>query len=1183
MEKKGFFIKFISYVAGRQNHFWRHFIPGYLCSGWCLMIAMLHIGLFASLAEANVEIVRDRSSGRVVAIKPDRVEGATVFSNADPSESANSFLEKNKATLGIKNTAAELKMIPFDPDYLGMSHIRYEQFHKELPVIGAEVVVHISQDGTVAFVSVGLADRLPDNVDPSVSSTTAQEIAFKEASASVPLIAHPAELVLLPLGLLRNSQNDDTQLAWKVKITDKEKKGVFSKDYYISAIDKSLLLVLSNSDTLDRSAWDCGMEPGNGNCYLDEYSATYDYYFGRSESAPERGPSPTMFYPPEEDYAKAMIKEVSIPNSAEILPSIFDTDLINKKQLFKPSSSNRAYETKSDSKSSSSDARDTATVFSKEQGSELTRDLEPSLDIDHLHTLLGQTQAFVQETFGINGANNAGGSAVTTYGGRDSDESRGYAHWQNTGAAMCPGGAEFMHDTGDMHFCLEMTAPDTIGHEYAHAVVFHSYHNVWGEPIGIISSGQTGSLNEGHSEYMGEVFENFATGTTDWKAGTGSAWTVLFDLSDPGSTGYIPPGGEPAVPNPERWMSRYVVCDPEFDDGGVHINGSIISHMFWRMANGGGQNGCYIESIGSDAAAQIFFRSWRENYLTRTVTFNQAYSAFLQVCSELYSSEVCEQVRISLEASELDQPGYCSGQPEVAPNCPLQTIDWADTYIQDWTTGQILLVSDYVLGETGVIRGCGGVPGRETTATWRVQYSTAIPNGYEWWKMKGTYGAHYTVTPIFDENGCFSGTLPEPFQRYSSYIDYAVYIDSDNDGRWQNWSDYAISHIPLLSTVNHSDGICRRVGGSAATTENCYSYPTECPCAQNTTCLDTEPGSGKYACVSTVNNAGTIYSARPNGVTTSLFALNENVFVKGESGVAGSTVDIYLEDHIENRTNWSPINSSIMLQAVVQPDGQFLLPLNQASSVGYFDIIADGNRDGIYDQWSDSYVTFEVRQPVDGDGMCYLGESYPTSENCHDSPQDCGCQSGYQCLDTNPGQDTIYGCVRIPNNCFLAGTRITMSDTSTKAIEDIEVGDTVLSFDETSGKFVTGYVNALRRDNTSEYVILNGNTKVTSNHRFYVPRVIKAGSVNASLPEQPSAEQFAGGEWKEIGQLKPGTMLLDQSGTLIEIKSIEKIKETAPVFNFEVSPNPAYVADGMVVHNRKIRYQMQAVGDGQPD
>jgi len=253
-----------------------------------------------------------------------------------------------------------------------------------------------------------------------------------------------------------------------------------------------------------------------------------------------------------------------------------------------------------------------------------------------------------------------------------------------------------------------------------------------------------------------------------------------------------------------------------------------------------------------------------------------------------------------------------------------------------------------------------------------------------------------------------------------------------------------------------------------------------------------------------------------------------------------------------------------------------------------YDIGVDGDNSALWEPWSDSMLQrsgsalpgINIMPLVDGDGICRsVGQYASTTEDCMNAPLDCGCSTGNTCIDTDPGDDTNYQCRREPS-CFLAGTEITMSDDSTRSIEEIKVGDKVKSFDESTGKFVEGQVVGLRGDSTSEYVLVNGTTKVTANHRFYVPlssnEIINTSLISCVLPEA-----LAGGEWIEIGKLHPGDLLLDQNGKLIEIKSIARINDSAPVFNFQVSPNPTYIANGIVVHNRKVLNIQEALGDGE--
>ena len=143
---------------------------------------------------------------------------------------------------------------------------------------------------------------------------------------------------------------------------------------------------------------------------------------------------------------------------------------------------------------------------------------------------------------------------------------------------------------------------------------------------------------------------------------------------------------------------------------------------------------------------------------------------------------------------------------------------------------------------------------------------------------------------------------------------------------------------------------------------------------------------------------------------------------------------------------------------------------------------------------------------------------------------------------------------------------------------EVKVGDYVRSFDDSSGQYATGRVTKVYNHQTDRYILLNGQTKVTPNHRFYVPRTDSIGLVKVNLSStdrlsslEPNPD-LARGEWIEIGALKPGAILLDQNGQLQPVKSIEPVKAKSEVFNFEVAPYKNYIANGYVVHNRKLHY-----------
>jgi hypothetical protein len=133
----------------------------------------------------------------------------------------------------------------------------------------------------------------------------------------------------------------------------------------------------------------------------------------------------------------------------------------------------------------------------------------------------------------------------------------------------------------------------------------------------------------------------------------------------------------------------------------------------------------------------------------------------------------------------------------------------------------------------------------------------------------------------------------------------------------------------------------------------------------------------------------------------------------------------------------------------------------------------------------------------------------------------------------------------IITTCFLSGTPITLADGSSKAIEEVKVGDMVLAFDEATKTLKPDKVKEFFVHEADEYLIVNGRLKLTDNH-----------PVNS------------GGKWVEIGKLKVGDSLLNAQGKQEKIASMQKVSQKVKVYNMEVNPYHTYIAGGIVVHNK---------------
>ena len=138
------------------------------------------------------------------------------------------------------------------------------------------------------------------------------------------------------------------------------------------------------------------------------------------------------------------------------------------------------------------------------------------------------------------------------------------------------------------------------------------------------------------------------------------------------------------------------------------------------------------------------------------------------------------------------------------------------------------------------------------------------------------------------------------------------------------------------------------------------------------------------------------------------------------------------------------------------------------------------------------------------------------------------------------------------DSCFAAGTLIDTPGGSV-AIEELEVGDVVWSYDLVSGARVPARVTTTfqAEDQPMQRLVLgNGNELwVTSEHPFYVD-----------------------GEWVEAGELTAGVELFYQeAGELqaIELRELASSSVRGTVYNIEVEGHHNFFAGGVLVHNKQ--------------
>ena len=151
--------------------------------------------------------------------------------------------------------------------------------------------------------------------------------------------------------------------------------------------------------------------------------------------------------------------------------------------------------------------------------------------------------------------------------------------------------------------------------------------------------------------------------------------------------------------------------------------------------------------------------------------------------------------------------------------------------------------------------------------------------------------------------------------------------------------------------------------------------------------------------------------------------------------------------------------------------------------------------------------------------------------------------------------------------CFIAGTKIHISEGVTKNIEDIIAGDSVLTFNMNSSEIESNVVNAVyskKADEIVEYELENGEfLKCTIDHPIYVEDKGWSSFDNNLSNNLYSLET-------KINKIEIGDTLKLLIGNT-KIMNINVVKETTIVYNLqEIKNNHNFFANGVLAHNRGI-------------
>jgi hypothetical protein len=138
----------------------------------------------------------------------------------------------------------------------------------------------------------------------------------------------------------------------------------------------------------------------------------------------------------------------------------------------------------------------------------------------------------------------------------------------------------------------------------------------------------------------------------------------------------------------------------------------------------------------------------------------------------------------------------------------------------------------------------------------------------------------------------------------------------------------------------------------------------------------------------------------------------------------------------------------------------------------------------------------------------------------------------------------------IVHNCFVAGTLVKLLDGTDVVIEEVKIGDEILTYNEELGKNEKGIVGDLKKHNVDLVIRLTLDNEniilTTSEHPFYVE-----------------------GKWITASKLQPLDVCLKSDGSESIISTVDVLEESHEVFNLlNVEPTHTFYVNGILVHNK---------------
>jgi Zn-dependent metalloprotease len=217
---------------------------------------------------------------------------------------------------------------------------------------------------------------------------------------------------------------------------------------------------------------------------------------------------------------------------------------------------------------------------------------------------------------------------------------------------VCPNAAFYGAPIGALYCPGFAYSIDVIAHEFGHGYV----RGIVGAGQGLIYQDQSGALNEAYADIMGETMQILLGEPVEYAPrsdrscttpGGNQRWVLadnlpaanqVFPNVNGDTLGIRDMYNPTCYNNPASTDDPLFSCDPDYDQGGVHINSGVLNQVYSLFVDGGEFKSTSYTGVGLTKAFHIFMRGLTKH--TPTATFAQNADYVQAACSELVDAGV---------------------------------------------------------------------------------------------------------------------------------------------------------------------------------------------------------------------------------------------------------------------------------------------------------------------------------------------------------------------------------------------------------------------------------------------------------------------------------------------------------------------------------------------------------------